>query len=130
MNKKLMIIFGVIVLIIVLFIGTGAFMQTPEKQIAKQNSRLVITSNSTLNVGDNITIQLTDLTGTPIKNETVNITIFGKDGSTSYNSVITNKEGIGTLSIEKSAGRYTNNATFGGNENFAGSSTSQKFIIE
>lgn len=126
MDRNKIIIIAVIVIIIGLFIGFTVTMETPSKKA----SRIVITSNSTLKVGDDITVRLTDLKGEPIKNETVNITLFGKDGSINYNSVITDKNGIGTLKIEKSPGKYTNNATFSGNDEYAGNNTSQKFIIE
>ena len=128
MNKKNIIIIAIIILIV--FIGYFGFMKNSEVPDAKKNSRIVITSNSTLHVGDNITVKLTDINGNPIKNETINITIYGQDHSTSYNTVVTNKKGVGILSLEKSAGKYTNNATFQGNDEYSGNTTTQKFLIE
>lgn len=126
MKKNNILIIVAIILIIALVIGAVILIDSP----TKKHSRISITSSSTLNEGDNISVKLTDMNGRPIKNETVNITIFGKDGSINYNSIITNKDGIGILKLEKSAGKYTNNATFSGNEDYLGNSTSQKFIIK
>ena len=129
MDKKKIIIIVVIVILIAL-VGCFGFMKSSEPQDAKKISRLVITSNSTLHTGDNITVKLTDINGKPIKNGTVNITISGQDHSKSYNSVVTNKDGVGILSLEKSEGKYTNNATFLGNNEYSGNTNSQKFLIE
>lgn len=83
----------------------------------KEDCNLEITSNSTLYKGDNLTLRLTDLNGTPIPDANVNVTILNEEGSDEYN-VITDSNGMGYLKFDKIVGKYTANCTFNGNGNF------------
>lgn len=125
-KKDKIIIVGLVILIVALLIGLVVMMQAP----TKQDTKLTIKSKSTLFEGDKLKVKLTDLNGTPIKGETVNISITDKKGTTDYHSVVTDKKGVGTLKLEKSSGRYTVNCTYGGNDNYTGDNTSQKLKIK
>ena len=124
--RKNTIMFGVLIAVIItLFIGASVAFPFFEKQ----SSKIVITSNDTLNKGDNITVNLTDNSGKVISNATINITIVGgEDNQTA--SVVTNKSGIATLKIDKGAGSYVVNCTFAGDDDNGGNTTSQKLTIK
>ena len=124
-NKNIIII--LLIVIVVLAAAIGLMLSSPFE--AKQDTKLVIVSNETLYEGDNLTVKLTNINGTGISDETVNVTIKDKNGGIYQTSVITNSSGIGVLELDKGAGNYTVNCTYGGNENYTGNSTSQKLVI-
>ena len=127
MDKNKIIIIALIVIIAVLLVGIAAMMMP---NMAKQDTKLKFKSNSTLTEGDSLKVKLTDANGTALANQTVNITITGKNGSSDYHSVVTNKKGIGTLKLDKNPGKYTVNVTYGGNENYTGNTTTQKLTVK
>ena len=57
------------------------------------------------------------------------VSIVDKNGGTYKSSVITNANGTGVLKLDESAGNYTVNCTYGGNENYTGNNASQKLVI-
>lgn len=124
-NKNIIII--LLIVIVVLAAAIGLMLSSPFE--AKQDTKLVIVSNETLYEGDNLTVKLTNINGTGISDETVNVTIKDKNGGIYQTSVITNSSGIGVLELDKGAGNYTVNCTYGGNENYTGNSTQQKLEI-
>ena len=67
-----------LVVVLVVMVAAGVIFLNPGH--AKVDSRAVVTSNSTLQDGDNFTIRLTDLNNTPIANQRVNITIIDANG--------------------------------------------------
>lgn len=98
---------------------------------AQKDSKIVISGNKTLHDGDNLTVKLTDLNKTPIKKESVNITITDKKGKVVVNeSVKTNSKGKANVNLDLDPGKYVVNVTFGGNDNFTGNTTSKKITIE
>ena len=126
MDKNKIIILVLAVIIIVLACGLFATMSTQHKF----DTKLTIKGNSTLYEGDSINVKLTDLNGTAIVNQTVNVTITDKDNASYYYSVVTNGKGIGKLKLDKSVGNYTVNCTYAGNDIYAGNSTTKKITIE
>ncbi|WP_405289895.1 Ig-like domain-containing protein [Methanobrevibacter sp.] len=127
MERNQIIIIALIVIIAVLLVGIAAMMMP---NMAKQDTKLKFKSNSTLTEGESLKVKLTDVNGTALANQTVNITITGKNGSSDYHSVVTNKKGIGTLKLDKNPGKYTVNVTYGGNENYTGNTTTQKLTVK
>ena len=127
MEQKNIIIILLIV-IIILAAAIGVMCLSPS--VAKQDTKIAITSNDTLYEGSNLTVKLTDINGTGISNQTVNVTLKDDEGVTSYFSAVTNSKGIGTLKLDKSAGNYTVNVTFAGNDNYTGSTASQYLEIK
>ena len=125
-NKNIIIILLIVVVIIAAAIGV--MLLSPFD--SKEDTKLTITSNKTLHEGDKLKVKLTDINGTKISNETINITITDSKGVNSHYSVVTNSKGVGTLKLDKSPGKYTVNCTYGGNENYTGNSTSKKIKIE
>lgn len=120
------IIVGLIIVIIALVAVLAVMIQGP----AKDNVKLTIENKKTIEEGGKVKIRLTDMNGTPIKGQTVNISITDKKGTTDYHSVVTNEKGVGKLKLDKGPGKYTVNCTYGGNENYTGNSTTQKLKIK
>ena len=96
MEKNRIIILALILIIAVLLVGIAAMMPN----MNKQDTKLTFKSNDTLTEGDSLQIMLTDVNGTAISNQTVNVTITDEDKSNSYYSVLTNDDGIGKLKLD------------------------------
>lgn len=119
----------IILLIVVVVLAAAMAVMILSPSMAKQETQITVTSNETVYEGDNLTFKLTDINSTGISNQTVNVTLKDSDGETSYFSAVTNSDGIGTLKLDKSAGNYTVNVTFAGNDNYTGSTASQDLEI-
>ena len=121
-NNKLII---AVVVILIVMIAAGIFLLNPGH--AKVDSRVIVTSNSTLHDGDNFTIRLTDLNNTPISNQRVNITIIDANGGKNPQAVTTDANGDGRLQLNGlTLGNYTVNVTYGGNNNYTVCNTTQR----
>ena len=118
-----------IIVIVIVIIAAVAGVMISSQSHAKQDSKIAIISNQTLNEGGNLTVKLTSANGTEISGQNVKITIENKT-SVRQTSVMTNAKGIGELPLDEKAGNYTINCTFDGNENYNGSSTHQKLEIK
>ena len=121
-NNKLII---ALIVILIVMIAAGIFLLNPGH--AKVDSRVIVTSNSTLHDGDNFTIRLTDLNNTPIANQRVNITIIDANGGKNPQAVTTDANGDGKLQLNGlTLGNYTVNVTYGGNDNYTVCNTTQR----
>lgn len=126
MDKYKITICVLVAIVIVLLVGLVAVM--PHEN--KQNTNLTFLNGQELNEGDSIQIKLTDANGTALANQTVNITVTDKDRISDYHSVVTNGEGIGTLKLNKSAGEYNITISYGGNDKYLNSSSTQKVTVK
>ena len=109
MNYNKIIIALVIVLVVI--VAAGVLFLNPGH--AKVDSKVIVTSNSTLNDGDNFTIKLADLNNTPIANQTVNVTIIDANGGENPQVITTDANGDGSLQLNGLAvGNYTINVTY------------------
>ena len=125
-NRNIIIILLVIIVILAAAIGFALLNPTH----AKEPTKLKITSGKTLTEGDKLSVKLTDLNGTPLDNQTINVSIIDKDGSVNHKSIVTNEKGKASLKINKDPGKYSINCTFGGNDNYTNSSAFKKIKIE
>ena len=73
---------------------------------------------------------MTDANGTALANQTVNITVTGKDGNRDYHSAVTNGEGIAALILDKSDGEYNVTVSYAGNDNYLNCSSAQQFTVK
>lgn len=126
MDKDKIIIIGLIIVIVALIVALAIAMQPP----TKENTKLKITSNKTLYEGDTLKVKLTDINGTPISGEVINISITNKNGDIAEYSVTTNDKGVAKLKLDQNSGKYAVNCTYGGNENYTGNNTTQKLEIK
>ena len=125
-SNKIIIALAVV---LVIMIAAGVVFLNPSH--AKIDSRIDVTSNSTLNKGDNITIKLVDLNNTPIPNQRVNITLIDAKGEKNIQEVSTDGNGEGNLqSNDLNVGNYIVNVNYGGNENYTSCNTTQNLQIK
>ncbi len=127
MNKNKIIIAILILIIMALVMGIALSMSDLGK---KDDSVLNIKSGSELTRGESFSVKLTDVNGTPISNQIVNITITDNSGVTEYFSVVTSAKGYAILKIDKSAGDYIIECKFGGNDRFNGTDAVQKITVK
>lgn len=127
-DNKIIIILLVIIAVILAFIFGSMILPSLH---AQKDTKLTITGNDTLHEGDNLTVKLTDLNKTPVENGIVNVTVSDKDGKVvAEESLKTNSKGKAKMNLDLGPGNYSVNATFGGNDNFTGNSTSKNIIVE
>lgn len=121
-------IYLLIGVVIVLFIVCFAVSSTTS---AKQDAVVTITSNDTLHDGDYFSISLTDVNGTPLANQFVNISIIDADGTENHQQVTTDGSGNGMLQLNGlTPGAYTFNVTYGGNDSYNGCNVTKKVTME
>ena len=119
----------VLVVVIVVMLAAGFLFLNPSH--AKVDSRVIVTSNSTLHDGDTFAVKLTDLNNTPIANQTVNVTIIDANGGKNPQVVNTDANGDGSFQLNGLAvGNYTMNVTYGGNNNYTSCNTTQKLEMK
>jgi hypothetical protein len=119
-----------IILIVIVFIFLAWLMgpMIMNSQFQKTDSQLEITSNNTLYKGDNLTVRLSDVNGTPIPDAKINISVINEAGKDEY-SVVTDSNGEGYLKLDKIVGKYTVNCTFDGDWNFKPAHQMQRIEI-
>ena len=126
MNNK--IIIAMLLIIIALLVVLGVILINPAD--AKTDTKITVTSNSTLYGGDYFSISLNDANGTPITNQTVKIGIIDAKGGENPQKVTTDAMGNGMLQLNGlSAGEYRLNVTYVGNDHFKSSNATQKLTI-
>ncbi len=128
MEKNKILIIALVAIIAVLIIGLAVVMPG----FGKEKANVTIKSNDTISQGDSIKIELTDVNGTPIDNETVNVTLKDENGTEDVKvEVVTDDEGVAEVEIddEQETGNYTVECTFEGNDNFTEDTTTQEIEI-
>lgn len=126
MDKNKIIILVLVVVIIALL----AAMAVTMPNMNKKDTKLTLQKNATINEGGSFKVKLTDLNGTPLSNQTINISIIDEDGSINHKSVVTNEKGKATLKLDKNPGNYSINCTFDGNDNYTNCSAFKKVKIK
>ena len=96
--------------------------------MAKEKSNLAI-SDKKLNVGDSLTVRLTDENGKPIANQTVKIRLTDKDGVTIDEDATTNSKGKAKLKVDEK-GKYSVECRFDGDGKYASSSTAANLTVK
>lgn len=126
-NKNIIIILVVIILVLAAVLGAVMFMSFNSKEPVK----IVITSNNTLNEGENLTVQLADLNKTAISKQEVNVTVTDSEGKEVVSKAVkTNSKGKATLDLDLKKGKYNVTVSFAGNEKYGGNSTVEKLTIK
>ena len=127
LDKKVTIlsIIAIILLIILVILCFGS-----NYSIFKQGTDLDITSNSTLNAGDNFTVKLTDSNGRPIANKTVCVSLTDENGSVNDLNITTSENGVASFGISANSGNYSTKCVFSGDGKYASSNVVQSIFIE
>lgn len=124
MDKKILEIIVLIVavaVIVTLFLSFG---------VSKEDTKINMMNDYSLNENSSIEIKLTDLNKTPISNQIIYIKIINEEGNVDEYSVETNYNGDGKLELNKiSPGNYTVNCTYEGNDKYNPSNLSMKITI-
>ena len=125
-NNKIIIL---LLIIIIALLVAGIVILNPFA--TKTDTMISVTSANEVNEGDELSILLTDINSTPIAGQLVYINITDSGGIVTQKTVITSGEGVGVVSLDGLAsGQYSVNVTYGGNDTFEGSNTSQNLNIK
>ena len=127
MENNKIIILALIIIIVALLVGLVAMMVP---NMTKQDTVLNFKGDSKFDEGDSLKIILTDADGSTLASQTVNVTITDKNKASDYHSVETNENGVGTLKLDKNAGKYTVTIIYGGNDKYNGCNATKKITIE
>lgn len=125
MDRNKAIVVALIIIIAVLILGVAAILPN----YGKHEANVTIETNDTISEGDPIYINLTDVNGTPIENETVNVTIIAENGTSKHKVAVTDDKGVAKVKLDVDKGNYTINCTFEGNDNFTENTTSETIEI-
>ena len=126
-NRNIIVI--LIVIIVILAAAIGFMLVKPMH--AKDPTKIKVTSNKTLNEGDNLSVKLTDLNKTPLSKENLNITVKDSTGKVVANKTVqTNDKGNAKMDLNLKKGNYDVTVSYGGNENYTGNNTTQKLTIK
>jgi len=125
--NKIIILLVIIMIILAAAIGV-MFLNSVN---AKEPSSIKITSSNEQNEGGELSVVLSDLNGTPISNESLNITITNSEGKAVLENVVkTDSNGEAKLNLSLQKGEYNANVNYGGNEKYAQNNTTQKLTIK
>ena len=128
MLDKRVTILSIIVIILISMLVILCFGSN-FSSIFKQETDLTITSNSTLNNGDNFTVKLTDSDGELIANKTICISLTDDEGNVNNLNVTTNEKGIASFGINANSGNYSAKCVFLGDDNYDSSNVTHKVSI-
>lgn len=118
-----------LIIILVALVVVGIVVLNP--LTSKTETNVVITSSNELNDGEQVSITLTDINGTGIADQIVNITFVDANGGENPQRVVTDGGGNAVITLNGLAsGQYTVNVIYGGNDNYLNSSTSQQLTIK
>ncbi|WP_407381037.1 Ig-like domain-containing protein [Methanobrevibacter sp.] len=121
--------FILVIAIIVVVIGAAVFLISNQAH-PKQDSKLEIISNDTLTEGDNFTVKLTDINGTPLANQDINVTIVSTASGSIQKSLVTDENGEATFEVDATAiGNCAVKVSYGGNDEFNGCNLTQNVRI-
>ena len=127
-NKNIIII---LLIVVVILAAVAGFMLLNQSN-AKDSTKIKITSDkSQYEDSAELSIKLTDMNGTALSKEIVNITITDKKGKVVADDVVkTNSKGNAKLDLNLKKGKYSVNVTYDGNENYTANHSSQNLTIK
>ena len=122
-NQKTIIVL-LCIIIAILVVGVVVFSPL----MAKEDTGLTI-NDKKINVGDSLTVKLTDKNGNPIANQTVNIKLTDKDGITIDEDVVTNSKGNAKFKMEEK-GKYSVECSFKGSDKYSASDLNDNISVK
>lgn len=125
MKRNNLIIIGLLIIIILFSIGIVLSLNYH----SKENTMLNLTCNDTLYNGDSIEVKLMNVSGNPIANQTINITLTANNGLMNSTYNVTDAKGIMKFELNYPIGNYTINCSFIGNDRYVGNSTVKNITI-
>lgn len=126
MNKKNLIIIGIIIIVIAIIAAN--FLFAPSQ--TQEESKITILNKNTLGVNGTLYIKLTS-NGSSLSDKDVKISVLNKDKKVVFNKTAkTHFTGVAVVKLTGiEDGEYTVNATFEGDENYTASSIHKKITI-
>ena len=126
-NRNIIIMLLVVIAILAVAVGVMMFNQSH----AKEATKIKITSDKEQYEGGKLSVELKDLNGTALSKEVVNVTVTDKKGKVVVDDVVkTNSKGKAKLDLDLKKGKYNVTVTYGGNENYTGTNSTQKLSIK
>lgn len=126
MNKN--IIIAILIVVIIAVVAIFAFH--PGSGDGKINTQINFLSESSLQNGDQIQIELKDVQGNAIANEVVNFT-YEANGQQELYSVLTNDQGQAYLVLSnEDVGDHQVNVSYGGNDKYNPCTATQTITIQ
>ena len=124
--KNLILVIAIIAVVVCACVFLISIVPHP-----KADSKMVMTSNDTLTEGDNFTVKLTDLNGTPLANQKINVTIVsGRNGSV-QKTLVSDANGEVGFEVDTSAiGNCAVMVKYVGNDEFNGCNLTENVRIE
>lgn len=122
-DQKLIVVLLVVIILLLLVVGLMLYASS-----IREESYLAI-QDGTIHQGDSLVVVLTDPMGGPISGAEVNIEVTAGDKIISNEKVKTDSEGKAKLNLEKE-GTYSVKCSFGGDDEFAGSSVADEIKVE
>lgn len=123
--KNILLVVAIILVVIAAFTFLMAHQAHP-----KQDTKIIITNGTNLTEGDNLTLKLTDLNGTPLSGQQLNVTVF--DSSGGFNQKMLNTDDNGQVSFKvdnKTIGNCVVKVKYNGNEKFDGCNFTDNIIV-
>ncbi len=118
-----------VIAIIVVVIGAFSFLMSHQAS-PKTDSKITIASAANLTEGDNVSFQLTDVNGTPIANQTLNVTVFESSGKTFPVLLSTDANGKADFEVNSTMeGQCVVKVKFAGNDKFDGCNATKNIVI-
>ncbi len=117
-------IVAIILGIILVFICSGG-----ASMLFKPGTDLNITSNSTLNNGDDFTVKLTDDNGNGIANKTIQISLSNNSKKVNELNITTDENGVASFGINANTGNYSVKCVFSGDGEYGSSNIAQDISI-
>ena len=114
-TKKLILICATVIICVAIIAGVFVFSN-------KTSTTLIEDQDSTFTIGNKYSVCLIDANGNKLSNKTINLAFTDENGVVEYFDVSTNDKGIAKQKIDLSAGNYSVNASFGGDDKFGPSS--------
>ncbi|MDO5860566.1 hypothetical protein [Methanobrevibacter sp.] len=127
MDKKELIIVGIIIIIAVV-VGSILFASNGDSKY----TTLDVLNKGAIGENSTVYVKLSDNEKTALSGKTLHIKLTNNESKVIYeNSVKTHATGVAIVELENiSAGDYNLNVTFDGDENYTGSSISQKITVK
>lgn len=95
----------------------------------KPGTDLNITSNPTLNNGDDFTVKLTDKNGNGIANKTIQVSLANNSEKINELNITTDENGVASFGINANTGNYSVKCVFSGDNEYGSSNIAQDISI-
>lgn len=123
-SKRLIVLCAIIIICAAGICGAAFITQTSQK-----DTEITVMSNSSIYCGENVTAKLT-ANGTPLANQTVNMSIASSDGKKITVNTVTDENGTASYELnDTEVGNYTLEWTYGGNEEYRDCNSTTKLEI-